>query len=184
MTDRKRTLRTADSSHGEADPQETPLDQRRDKLQKARATAESASAEVEDLDRRLETNAAVRKAGETDLRRAMDRVAAAKKADKAHAKDDDKLRTARKDAGQVADHAQHKAETAEAKYDRAVLADLVRREKDHDLSAHSHDGVDDTAGGGGDRSDSDRTSNRADTTRHTPTTTRPRSEAAADDSGV
>ena len=169
MTDRDMPLHTADSSLSETDTRETPLDQRRDKLQKARTTAESATAEVEALDQHLKTNAAVRRAGETDLRTAMDRVAAAKKANKVHAKDDDKLRAARKDARQLAEHAQHKAETAEAKYDSAVLADLVRREKDHDLSAHSPGGAD------GDRSGPNQ---------HTPITTRPRSEAAADDSGV
>ena len=182
MTDRGTSPYTADSADGGADTQESELDQRRDKLQAARATAENAAAEVEALDQHLETNAAVRRARETDLRTAMDRVAAAKKATKANAKDDDKLRTARKDARQVADQAQHKAATAETKYDRAVLADLVRREKDSDLSAHSRGGAGNAADGDG--NGSDRSSNRPGATQHSPITTRPRSEAAADDSGV
>jgi hypothetical protein len=42
-------------------------------------------------------------------------------------------------AGRSAAKAPQRAATAEVKYDRAVLADMVRREKNNDLSAHPDD---------------------------------------------
>ena len=64
-------------------------------------------------------------------------MAALKKAIKATGKQKDQLESARKDARRAAAQAQQRAAAAEAKYDRAVLAEIVRREKDHDLSLHS-----------------------------------------------
>jgi hypothetical protein len=69
---------------------------------------------------------------------------------------------ARKDARRNAAKAAERAATAEAEYDHAVLADMVRREKVNDLSAHS----DGTAGG-----------MNGDDPQQSTTTTRPRSES-------
>jgi hypothetical protein len=59
-----------------------------------------------------------------------------KKKVKASVKKQDKLRSARKDARRRAEAATQRANTAEVKYDRAVLADMVRQGKDDDLAAH------------------------------------------------
>ena len=73
----------------------------------------------------------------------------------------DQLRAARKNAGRRAAKATRRAASAEVKYDRAVLAAMVRREKAHDLSAHPDDHTTGMNGGG---------------PRQSATTTRPRSE--------
>jgi hypothetical protein len=56
---------------------------------------------------------------------------------KAAAKERDKVRGARKDARKAAAKANQRAAKAEARYDDAVLAGMLRREKNSDLSAHS-----------------------------------------------
>lgn len=125
------------SSTGTADAQPTPLDRRRDKRQLAMTTKDAALADVASLDEQLTTNAGALTGYEADLQATLDRVATVKKTIKATTKDRDRLRTERKKAGKVAAKAEQRATAAEAKYDRAVLADMLRREKDNDLSAHT-----------------------------------------------
>lgn len=125
------------SSTRTANAQPTPLDRRRDKRQLAMTTKDAALADVASLDEQLTTNAGALTGYEADLQATLDRVATVKKTIKATTKDRDRLRTERKKAGKVAAKAEQRATAAEAKYDRAVLADMLRREKDNDLSAHT-----------------------------------------------
>jgi chromosome segregation ATPase len=104
--------------------------QARQRAARARADA------VRSLDQGLHTNTERYAAQEKALAAALDTATTLKKAMKASAKDRDSLRAARREARRAAAKADQRAATAEARYDRAVLADLVRREKDHDLSAH------------------------------------------------
>lgn len=113
------------------------LDKRRKTLQTARGAAEAAAAKVVSLDEALDSNAIGRREHEAGLQVALDRVAGLKKAIKASKQERDKLRTARKAARQDDAKARQRSSTSEARYDRAVLADMLRREKDRDLSVHA-----------------------------------------------
>src|SRR5690349_1731461 len=130
----------AQDAGGTARPQkksESLLDRRREKLQASQATAADAHSDVRRLDQQLESNDDNRREQETALQAALDRAAVLKKAIKASTKEAAKLRAARKEAGERAATAQQRVSAAEAKYDRAVLADMVRREKENDLLAHA-----------------------------------------------
>lgn len=113
------------------------LDRRRNALQAARSAAEATGAKVVSLDEALDSNAMRRSEYEANLQVALDRVAGLKKSIKASNQERSKLRTARKAARQADAKARQRADTSEAKYDRAVLADMLRREKDRDLSVHA-----------------------------------------------
>ncbi len=119
---------------------QSKLHRRRDKAQAAKAAADKARAGVTQLDDQLKANATQTQNVETALQRAQEEVARLKKALKASIKERAKLRSARKRAQDVAGRTQRRAETAEAKYDKIVLAELVRREKDKDRArSTSHD---------------------------------------------
>lgn len=112
------------------------LARRRNTLRKRQAGAERTGREVAELDKALERNVAQTGEQEAELRTTLDRVAMLKKTIKAGKKYRDKLRAARKKArGRDAD-ARQRASTAEARYDKSVMADMVRREKQRDLAQH------------------------------------------------
>jgi len=113
------------------------LNRRREKLQASKTAARTAIDAVADLDARLDDNSSQTRENEAALQAALDQVAALKKAIKSAGKQKLQLISARKDARRAAAQARQRAAAAEAKYDRAVLAEIVRREKDHDLSLHS-----------------------------------------------
>ena len=117
--------------------QESALDRRRRKLWRARNGADDATAAVRQLEERIDANAEQGRTHEANLRAALDEVASLKKAIKASAKEADKLHDSREAARERAAEAQQRAAVAESKYDDAVLADLLRREKDNDLAAHA-----------------------------------------------
>jgi hypothetical protein len=123
------------STRGDA-PARSALDRRRDKMQATSRIAVAAAAKVDALDKQLDADTNKRHRHEATLKSALDSVAVQKKALKATTKDRDRHRAARRAARSAAAKARRSAVAAEAKYDRAVLADMVRREKDHDLSAH------------------------------------------------
>jgi hypothetical protein len=120
------------------------LDRRRNKLQVAKAYAASAVSDLRRLDEQLASNDDQRREQEAALQAALDRVVLLKKAIKASIREAGKLRVAREDVGKRAAEAQQRVTAAEARYDRAVLADMVRREKENDLAAHA--GTGDTLG--------------------------------------
>jgi len=115
----------------------TPLERRRETLRTRAAAAAASQAKVTSLDEQLETNSAARREHGANLRAALETVSGLRKSIKDADKQRGKLRTARKNARRAETKAHQRASTAEAKYDRALLADLVRREKDRDLSKHT-----------------------------------------------
>ncbi|HEY1968258.1 MAG TPA: hypothetical protein VGH89_09945 [Pseudonocardia sp.] len=113
------------------------LDRRRAELQAARGRADGAAASVVSLDTQLRANAAQTSQLEGELAAARDRVAVLKKSIKASQKEQRKLRQARKQARVRAAKDQQRASDVERRYDRAMLAEIVRREKQQDLTQHS-----------------------------------------------
>ncbi|GAA5148686.1 hypothetical protein GCM10023321_11360 [Pseudonocardia eucalypti] len=112
------------------------LARRRNTLRKRQTGAERTGRQVTELDKALERNTVQAGEQEAELRTTLDRVAMLKKTIKAGKKHRDKLRTARKKARDRDADARQRASTAEAKYDKAVMADMVRREKQRDLAQH------------------------------------------------
>jgi septal ring factor EnvC (AmiA/AmiB activator) len=117
------------------------LDGRRDKLRNARASAAAAGARVAKLDGELTANANQNGKLEAELMAARDLVAALKKSIKSSRRRKAKLRERRKDAREVSAKTQQRATSAERRYDRAMLADMVEREKQHDLAQHATEPV-------------------------------------------
>lgn len=166
----------ASTTDGSMTTSTSRLDRRREKLQSTTAAADAADAAVAKIDRRLDAAAGKRRDQEAALQATLDRVAELKKAVKSSVRESGKVRTSRKGALQAAVKARQRAATAETKYDRAVLADMLRREKEQDLSAHSPTATDHSgdarATGNGRRSSepalSTRPSTSAGTARATP----------------
>jgi hypothetical protein len=115
----------------------SPLDGRRDQAAAAAVAAEKAQAGVAELDHRLATNANLTRQQSQALRNAVAEANRLKRALKAGTKERDRLTKARKKAVTRADKAKAKAESADAKYSKTVLAELVRREKERDRVAAS-----------------------------------------------
>jgi chromosome segregation ATPase len=112
------------------------LDRRRDKARAATAAADTARQKVADIDARRTTIDTEIQQHETALQQARDEVKRRTKALKESAGRRDKLRKDRARAVAAATKARRKARAADEKYDRAVLADLLRREKKRDLAEH------------------------------------------------
>lgn len=122
--------RSTDASQG------SKLDRRREKARAAKAAADAAQQRLSGLDDGLAVNAAQTQEQETALRRAGDEVSRLKKALKASAKKNRQLTASRKKAAASVAKTQQKADAAEGKYDKALLADMVRKERNRDLAAH------------------------------------------------
>ncbi|WP_028937395.1 hypothetical protein [Pseudonocardia spinosispora] len=113
------------------------LDRRRETLLARTSAADESATKLSTLEEELRATSQRKRDDEASLSEALIRIAELKKAIKSAEKRRTKLRSARKDARQDHTEARRRAEVAEAKYDRAVLADLLRREKDRDLAAHA-----------------------------------------------
>jgi chromosome segregation ATPase len=124
------TISTATST-GAAEPA-SPLERSRARSSEARSTLEAARKRLSGLDGELARNASQSSTDETALRSAMDEIKRLKKALKEGEKQRRKLLTARKRAADATAKAEEKARKAEAKYDRAVLADMIQRTKEQD----------------------------------------------------
>jgi len=110
------------------------LDSRRDKAAAAAAAADKADRGVAELDRQLQANAALARQQKLALRLAKTEAAGLKRSLTGIAKEKTRLTTARKKAAARSKRAMTKRATAEAKYDKALLADMVHREKERDRS--------------------------------------------------
>jgi chromosome segregation ATPase len=108
------------------------LDSRRDKAAAAASAAEKAQAGVAELENRLQTNATLTTQQTQALRNAEAEAKRLKRSLKLTAKERSRLAAARKKAAARAAKARQKQQAAEAKYDKVVLADIVRREKERD----------------------------------------------------
>ena len=116
----------------------SPLERSRARSSEARSRPGGrAQAALPRLDGELGRNAAQSSSDETALRSAMDEIKRLKKALKDGEKQRRKLLTARKRAADAAAKAEERARKAEAKYDRAVLADMIQRTKEQDRRAAS-----------------------------------------------
>jgi len=131
---------TATGLSGPLTSEGSVLDRRRNKLQVAKSYAASAVSDLRRLDESLASNDNHRREQEVALQAALDRVVLLKKEIKASFKEASKLRAAREDVAKRAMKAQRRVTAAEARYDRAVLGDMVRREKETDLAAHADTG--------------------------------------------
>jgi chromosome segregation ATPase len=94
--------------------------------------ADEAQARCAALDSRLQTNASLTQQQGQALRNAKAEVNRLMRALKSAAKERDGLAKMLKKATAAAERAKAKAQAAEAKYDKTVLAELVRREKEKD----------------------------------------------------
>jgi chromosome segregation ATPase len=117
------------------------LTRRRAKMQVARSTAAAASAKLTDLEGRLESLTRLRRQQKAALREAKSQQSVLERAVKASTRQRGSLRESRKGARKAAAKAQRRAHEVEARYDRAVLADMVHREKQTDLSTHATSGA-------------------------------------------
>ncbi|UQU64421.1 hypothetical protein COUCH_36620 [Couchioplanes caeruleus] len=115
------------------------LDRRRDRAGTAGAAAERAEAAVTDLDNQLRTIADLTVQQQQSLRNAVDEAARLKRSLKAARQRRAELLKARKKAAVKAGKARDKARAAEAKYDKQLLADMIRREKERDRAASAPD---------------------------------------------
>ncbi|MEV4637651.1 hypothetical protein AB0J80_09895 [Actinoplanes sp. NPDC049548] len=109
-----------------------PLDRRRDKAGAAEAAADKARAAVTAIDNQLKTIATLSEEQQQALRRTTEEAARLKRSLKAAGKRRAELVKQRKKAVVRADKARQRARAAEAKYDKELLADMVRREKQRD----------------------------------------------------
>jgi predicted RNase H-like nuclease (RuvC/YqgF family) len=113
------------------------LDRRREKLQARRVEADLTSQKLSRYAEALESNSTRVSQLEADVAMTRDRLAVLKKSLKNVRKERDKLRNGRKKIRQNAAKAAQRATNAERKYDRSMLADILAREKQHDLSRHA-----------------------------------------------
>src|SRR4051812_39938517 len=114
------------------DRRSTQLDRRRDQATAATEAAEKARARVTELDNRLQTNANMTRQQTQAWRNAMAEANRLKRALKTGAKEKERLTKARRKAKARTEKVRAKAEAAEARYEKTVLAEMVRREKERD----------------------------------------------------
>ena len=153
------------------------LDSRRDKAATAANAAEKAQAGVTELDNRLQTNASLTTQQIQALRNAEAEANRLKRSLKLIAEERTRLTAARKKAVAQAAQAQKKQQAAEAKYDKIVLAEIVRREKERDRAQPSPES-DQAQATESDRAQPTRESDRASTTNRTRASTRTRPAVA------
>jgi hypothetical protein len=84
---------------------------------------------------RLETNAERRSADEAALQAAVNQQAELKRAIKTSAEQRETLRKARSKAQREVEETRKRAQAAEAKYDEALLVEVLAAQKNKDLSA-------------------------------------------------
>jgi chromosome segregation ATPase len=111
------------------------LDEPRGHWQAAEEAATQAEHQLSLVLERLEENAERRTADEAALQAAIDQQAELKRAIKASAEQRETLRKARSKAQREAEEARKRSQAAEAKYDEALLAEVLAAQKAKDLSA-------------------------------------------------
>jgi hypothetical protein len=111
------------------------LDEPRGTWQAAEESAARAENQLSLVLKRLEDNAERRSADEVALQAAIDQQAELKRAMKTSAEQRETLRKARSKAQREAEEARRRAEAAEAKYDEALLAEVLAAQKIKDLAA-------------------------------------------------
>lgn len=110
------------------------MDEPRGDWQAAQEASERAESQLALVLQRLEDNAEQRNADEAALQAAVDQQAELKRAIKTSAEQRETLRKARSKAQREAEDARKRAQAAEAKYDEALLAEVLAAQKIKDLS--------------------------------------------------
>jgi len=129
-----KSKKAADGSAGE--DQQPGLEGRRKERRAQLKAVKAAELEVTRLEQDLENNTIAVRQQESAMEAATARVADLEKAIKKSTKQRKQLRTALKEARAEAARARETAVAAEEKYDKAVLKEVVRREKAADLTVH------------------------------------------------
>ena len=122
----------------------TALDKRRRKWLDAQQVASEAAGALALLEQQLDAGERQRQTDEADLKAAAARQVELEKAIKTSSRQREELRRARKRAARDAKKAGQRAKAAEAKFDKALLADMVQKHKAADLSKNA-DGQRDSA---------------------------------------
>jgi chromosome segregation ATPase len=110
------------------------LDEPRSTWQAAEDAAAHAENQLAIVLERLEDNAEQRSANEAALQAAIDQQAELKRAMKASAEQRETLRKARSKAQREAAEARKRAQAAEARYDEALLVEVLAAQKSKDLA--------------------------------------------------
>ena len=110
------------------------MDEPRGDWQAAQEESARAESHLSLVLQRLEDNAEQRSADEAALQAAVDQQAELKRSIKTSAEQRETLRKARSKAQREAEEAQKRAQAAEAKYDEALLAEVLAAQKNKDLS--------------------------------------------------
>ncbi|MET0703503.1 MAG: hypothetical protein ABWY93_27990 [Mycobacterium sp.] len=111
------------------------MDEPRGKWQAAQEAAAQAENQLSLVLERLEHNAERRSADEAALQAAIEQQAELKRSIKTSADQRETLRKARSKAQREVEEARKRAQAAEAKYDEALLAEVLAAQKIKDLSA-------------------------------------------------
>jgi hypothetical protein len=126
---------TSTNDNSELEIDHAALDGPRGEWQAAQEAAAQAENQLSLVLGRLEDNAERRSADEAALQAAVDQQAELKRAIKSSAEQRETLRKARSKAQREAQEARKRAQAAEAKYDEALLVEVLAAQKIKDLSA-------------------------------------------------
>ena len=132
---RQQPVTTTTDTNADLEVDHAALDEPRGKWQAAEEAAVQAENRLSLVLERLEENAERRSADEAALQAAIDRQAELKRALKSAAEQRETLRKARSKAQREAEEARKGAQAAEARYDEALLAEVLAAQKAKDLSA-------------------------------------------------
>lgn len=112
------------------------LDERRNSWRTAQRSEAHAEERLAEVTRQLEANAKQYEEDKAALQATQVRQTELQQALKASARQREELRADQKHADRIAERARHRAHIAESKYDGALLEDMLRKEKETDLSKH------------------------------------------------
>jgi hypothetical protein len=127
---------TNDDSNSRPDS-EVRLERRREQLQRSRERAAAGKTSLREAEARLQALEASRQDAQRRLSAAEQQVSELKKELKRSAKERERLQEQRSKEHKRSGVLAEEVREAENKYDKAVLADLVRREKERDLAVHA-----------------------------------------------
>ncbi|MBJ7386092.1 MAG: hypothetical protein JHC55_16575 [Mycolicibacterium sp.] len=130
---------TTTDANADLEVDHAALGEPRGQWQAAEEEATRAENQLSLVLERLEDNAARRTADEAALQAAIDQQAELKRAIKASAEQRETLRKARSKAQREAEEARKRSQAAEARYDEALLAEVLAAQKAKDLSASTED---------------------------------------------
>jgi len=122
------------TADGDLEVDHAALDEPRGNWQAAREASARADSQLSLVLQRLEDNAERRSADEAALQAAVDQQAELKRAIKTAADQRETLRKARSKAQREAEEAHERAQAAEAKYDEALLVEVLAAQKNKDLA--------------------------------------------------